>query len=289
MDEKLGRGLSALLGNVQESNGASEEKHEMFVDINLLTPNTNQPRKVFKDEQLKELSDSIAKSGMLQPITVRKTDTNYEIVAGERRWRAAKMAGLSTVPIYVIECDEQQQITYALIENLQREDLNAIEEAEALKKLLETSKCTQEEVAQMISKSRSYVTNSIRLLTLPDKVIELIVSGTLSAGHGKALLGSSNPSLYAELTVQNNWNVRQLEHAVRNNSYGARNIPTDKLLASVVTPETVEIAQRIQELLHVETRLKISKTGGVLSLICHSCDELETLVNRIMTLDDESS
>ena len=264
MDEKLGRGLSALLGNVQESNGASEEKHEMFVDINLLTPNTNQPRKVFKDEQLKELSDSIAKSGMLQPITVRKTDTNYEIVAGERRWRAAKMAGLSTVPIYVIECDEQQQITYALIENLQREDLNAIEEAEALKKLLETSKCTQEEVAQMISKSRSYVTNSIRLLTLPDKVIELIVSGTLSAGHGKALLGSSNPSLYAELTVQNNWNVRQLEHAVRNNSYGARNIPTDKLLASVVTPETVEIAQRIQELLHVETRLKISKTGGVL-------------------------
>ena len=287
MEDRLGRGLSALLGAVNDETRNDDAEHVSYVNIDMLIPNKDQPRKEFNDEKLRELSDSIAQSGILQPITVRKKDNRYEIIAGERRWRAARMANLTTVPIYEIECDDTSILTYALIENLQRADLNAIEEAEALKSLLEKCNCTQDEAAKMISKSRSYVTNSLRLLTLPESVRNLIASGTLTAGHGKALLGSTDPALYSELTMRNNWNVRQLEHAVRETSKTQRNITMDTPFVSVVTPETVEIAQRIQELLHVETRLKVTKAGGVISLICHSCDELETLVNRLMTLDNE--
>ena len=173
MEDKLGRGLSALLGE----NIASNQEEKLVsnkVDINLVFPNKNQPRKMFDADKLRELADSIVLHGVLQPLAVRRKDNGYEIIAGERRWRASKLAGLKEIPVYIVDCDDSNVMTLALIENLQRSDLNPIEEAEAMRNLMITCECRQEDLGTMLSKSRSYVANALRLLSLPPRVRELI-------------------------------------------------------------------------------------------------------------------
>src|SRR5690554_1036543 len=210
----LGKGLSALISDdllVDESN---EKETVEYIDINLISPNKNQPRKNMDKEALKELADSIKVHGLIQPIIIRKVGSKHELIAGERRWRACKMAGLKEIPCIIKDIDDKVSAKYALIENIQREDLNPIEEAVAYKKLMEDYDLTQEEVAKEVGKSRSYIANTVRLLNLHEKIIEYISKGQLTAGHGKALLSIKDKEkqlLAAEEIIKNNLNVRQAE------------------------------------------------------------------------------
>ena len=188
----LGKGLDALFSNTL-TESAEEKEVVQNLRISEIEPNREQPRRNFDDESLSELADSIQKYGVIQPIIVTKKDDYYQIVAGERRWRASKRAGISEIPAIVRENDEKKNREIALIENIQREDLNPIEKAKGIKLLMEQYSLTQQQVAEIIGKSRSTVTNSLRILNLDERVIELALQGKLSEGHCKALLGFDNP------------------------------------------------------------------------------------------------
>lgn len=298
MEQKLGRGLSALLGENEETQVENKPQSNM-INIDLIFPNIAQPRKNFDEEKLKELSNSILIHGVLQPITVREVDGKYEIIAGERRWRAAKLAGLTEIPVHIIKCDSVEKMTLALIENLQRTDLNPIEEAEALQNLMSLSDCKQNDLGYLVSKSRSYITNSLRLLALPEKVRELIRMGKLTAGHGKILSGVSNAEEIAELSINQGLTVRQLENSLRDlraggtiTSYNSPSTSTPLTKSGTpidmqADPESMDIAIRVAEALNVETKLKITRKGGVFTLICKSCEELESLVEKLVSLKEK--
>lgn len=300
MEQKLGRGLSALLGE-DEENQVENKPHSNMLSIDLIFPNIAQPRKNFDEEKLKELADSIRLHGVLQPITVREADGKYEIIAGERRWRAAKIAGLTEIPVHIIKCNSVEKMTLALIENLQRTDLNPIEEAEALQNLMSLCECKQNDLAYLVSKSRSYIANSLRLLFLPERVRELIRAGKLTAGHGKILSGISNAEEVAEITVNQGLTVRQLENSIKdlkvggniNSPCNAQNSATPITKAGTpidmqADPESMDIAIRVAEALKVETKLKITRKGGVFTLICRSCEELESLIEKLISLKDSN-
>lgn len=190
----LGRGLQALIPEYR----TEEPQGVETINIAYIHPNQYQPRKQFDEDSLKELAESIKQNGVIQPIIVRKVDSGYQIVAGERRWRAAKIAGLSEIPAIVRDFDDLQVMEIALIENLQREDLNPIEEAKAYKALIEQFNLTQEEISKKIGKSRSVIANSIRLLNLDDRVQEMLVKGDITIGHAKVILSLPNKSLQYE-------------------------------------------------------------------------------------------
>ena len=186
--------------------------------ISSITPNKNQPRKLFDKYALEELSNSIKERGIIQPLIVRNSndqDSKYELIAGERRWQAAQMAGLHEVPVVVVEADNLKSLEFAIIENVQRKDLNSIEEAESYKNLIENFGYDQEKVAKFIGKSRSHISNSLRLLTLPQKIIEMIRNDKISQGHAKILIGIENSLLLAEKIVKKKLSVRQTESLVR--------------------------------------------------------------------------
>lgn len=209
----LGRGLEALMGPISED---TEELTALSLDV--IDPNPDQPRRTFDAQKLRELADSIAEMGVLSPILVWQNGGRYTIIAGERRWRAARMAGLEMIPAIVRDYDSVARMKAALIENLQRDDLNPIEEAFALRVLMEECAMTQEEAAKSVGKSRSAVANQLRLLTLDEQTIELVRQGRLSEGHARALLSVADLAKRAELaqlTVKNGWSVRRLEQEVR--------------------------------------------------------------------------
>lgn len=212
----LGRGLDALLDEIDapEQNGANTFE----VDLYDIDTNPKQPRKTFDPEKMEELAVSIKRHGVVQPILVKRNGTRYTIIAGERRYRAARLAGLSKVPVVLTDIDEESVMEIALVENIQREDLNPIEEAAALKLLMQQHDLTQEEVSERVGKSRPAIANALRLLSLSRPVQVLIRDGRLSAGHGKMLAGVSDPHLQAELAekcVQGDWSVRRLEDELR--------------------------------------------------------------------------
>lgn len=212
----LGKGLGALLGDAALERESTADK--MLLPLSQIEPCSSQPRKSFDEASLSDLADSIREHGIIQPLTVRKLASGYyQIIAGERRWRAARMAGLSEVPALVIEADDQKAMELALIENLQREDLNPLEEAEGYRSLIESFSLTQEEAAERVGKSRSAVANALRLLALTDEVRKLLVDGTLSAGHARALLPLT-PQLQkkaATAVIEGGLNVRQTEALVK--------------------------------------------------------------------------
>ena len=212
----LGRGLDSIF---MENTVDSSSGGVTTLRIGEIEPKKDQPRKSFESEALSELADSIAAHGVLQPIIVRRLDSGfYQIIAGERRWRASKLAGLTEVPVVIMDIDDAQAAQIALIENIQREDLNAVEEALAYRALIADFSLTQEEVAQKVGKSRSAVTNSLRLLDLPDDVAALLRDGEISAGHAKALLGLKDPDsmiILAKKIVDSDLSVRAVEDAVR--------------------------------------------------------------------------
>lgn len=223
----LGKGLDALIPNItadtKEKNGANgkaaEKEPETIVKITKIEPNREQPRKNFDEEALQELADSIKQFGLLQPILVQDRNTYYEIIAGERRWRAAKLAGLKEVPVIIRNYTDQEIVEISLIENIQREDLNPIEEAQAFKRLLTEFNLKQEEVAERVSKSRTAVTNSMRLLKLCDEVQQMIIDDTISTGHARALITIEDPEqqyTIAKKISDEKLSVRDVEKLVKN-------------------------------------------------------------------------
>lgn len=210
----LGRGLDAILVDSDYTSGDSITS----VRINDVEPNREQPRKQFSQEELEALSDSIVKYGVISPITVRRVGERYVIIAGERRWRAARMAGLSEIPVIIISADDKKAAEIALVENIQRSDLNPVEEAQAYAALIDQYGLTQEEVAEQIGKSRSSVTNSLRLLDLPDAVLSMLAAGKLSSGHAKVLLGIKDGEKLktaAEKVAEFELSVRETEKLVK--------------------------------------------------------------------------
>ena len=208
----LGRGLSSLIGE----NKVEPQKNRLSVSD--LVPNKYQPRKIFDEENLNELANSIKERGILQPIIVRKSNkdqSKFEIIAGERRWLAAQKVGLHDVPVVVAEADDLKSLEFAIVENVQRHDLNPLEEAQGYKKLIDEFSYDQEKVSKFIGKSRSYIANALRLLSLPDEVIKLIENQKLSAGHAKILVGLENASFVASKIIENKLSVRQAENFVK--------------------------------------------------------------------------
>ncbi len=213
----LGRGLDAIFDENTLS-GETAGKAVTEVSIFDIDPKANQPRKTFNSEALAQLADSISANGVLQPILVRQTGDRYEIIAGERRFRASKLAGLNTVPVVVIDATDFEASKFALIENLQREDLNPYEEAQAYREMIKAYGMSQEEIAVQIGKSRSAIANSLRLLDLPEPIVKMLVDGTLSQGHARTLLGLMDKSLMqplAQRCLNRNLSVRELEAAVK--------------------------------------------------------------------------
>ena len=208
----LGRGLSSLIGETKV------ETLKNQLSISDLIPNKYQPRKIFNEDNLNDLTNSIKERGILQPIIVRKSNDNkfkFEIIAGERRWLAAQKAGLHTVPVVITEADDLKSLEYAIVENVQRHDLNPLEEAQGYKRLIDEFNYDQEKVSKFIGKSRSHITNSLRLLTLPLEVIKLIETQKLTAGHAKILVGLENSSFVANKIVEKKLSVRQAESFVK--------------------------------------------------------------------------
>ena len=208
----LGRGLSSLIGETK----AEIQKNRLSVSD--LVPNKYQPRKIFDEENLNELANSIRERGILQPIIVRKSNDNqlkFEIIAGERRWLAAQKVGLNDVPVVITEADDLKSLEFAIVENVQRHDLNPLEEAQGYKKLIDEFSYDQEKVSKFIGKSRSYIANALRLLSLPDEVVKLVENQKLSAGHAKILVGLENASFVASKIIENKLSVRQAENFVK--------------------------------------------------------------------------
>ena len=208
----LGRGLSSLIGETKI------EPQKNQVSISDLVPNKYQPRKIFDEASLEDLTNSIKERGMIQPIIVRNSNndrTKFEIIAGERRWLAAQRAGLHNVPVVITEADDLKSLEFAIVENVQRHDLNPLEEAQGYKRLIDEFSYDQEKVSKFIGKSRSHITNSLRLLSLPDDVIKLIESQKLTAGHAKVLVGLENASFVASKIIEKKLSVRQAENFVK--------------------------------------------------------------------------
>ena len=208
----LGRGLSSLIGETKV------EPQKNLLSISDLVPNKYQPRKIFDEGNLEELTNSIKERGMIQPIIVRKSNegmSKFEIIAGERRWLAAQRAGLHNVPVVITEADDLKSLEFAIVENVQRHDLNPLEEAQGYKRLIDEFSYDQEKVSKFIGKSRSHITNSLRLLTLPDDVIKLIETQKLTPGHAKILVGLPNASFVAAKIIDKKLSVRQTESLVR--------------------------------------------------------------------------
>lgn len=227
-DRRLGRGIASLLANdlnidinfSNDENADIKKINSNFVDldINDIKPNPNQPRKYFDDTKLRELSDSIKHSGLLQPIIVsqKNEDGKYIIVAGERRYRASKLAGLNKIKSIILDINEQEILKNAILENVQREDLNPVEEANGYKKIIDTFNYTHEQLAKEIGKSRAHITNLLRILTLPDEVLSAVKNNNISLGHAKVLLSVNNPMNYLDAIIEKQLSVRQLEKMIEN-------------------------------------------------------------------------
>ena len=270
----LGTGLGALLGGDAI---AEAESKQMSLPIAKVEPNQNQPRSYFDEEALFELSESIRQHGMIQPITVRKLPSGYyQIIAGERRWRAARMAGLEEVPVNIIEADDRLAAELALVENLQRSDLNPVEEAMGYRSLIEDHVLTQEEVAQSVGKSRPAVTNAMRLLALPQEVLELLLSGDLTAGHARALLAIEDDVLKVEaarMIVAKGMSVRQTEALAV--SLGKKKESSQKpagvdYLALAAKQLTASLGRRV--------RMTEGKNGGKIEIDYFDADDREALM-----------
>jgi ParB family chromosome partitioning protein len=283
MDKKrkqLGRGLSALLGDgAKEFADLSSSKTNRTVAITQLTPCPFQPRRNFAEVQIAELSQSIREKGILQPLVVRpKPDSDgYEIICGERRWRAAQMASVHLVPVVVRDLTDQDALEIALIENLQREDLSALEEAAAYQRLMAEFDHTQDAMAQSIGKSRSHVANMVRLLNLPDKVKAMLADGGLSAGHGRALLGAKNPADLAATVIKKGLNVRATEALVRRAGETKSSQP-----ATVASKDadTLSLERELADVLGLKTKIHAKGAGGEIRFSYASLDELDGLIAR---------
>jgi ParB family chromosome partitioning protein len=275
MKKALGKGLGALLAvDVQE--GEIKE-----LKINEIEPNLNQPRKEFDEESLRQLADSIAAHGIIQPIVVRKEGMSYKIVAGERRWRAARMAGIETVPAIVREYNDNELLEVALIENLQRENLNPLEEAEAYKRLIEEYGLTQEQISKIIGKSRPSIANSLRLNKLHDDIKKMLRDDLISEGHARAILSVEDPDKQikiAEAIVSKGLSVRDAEKLVKDFDKKEKIKEAGK---DEIELEIRSIEDRLKNILGTKVRLQHGKNKGKIVIDYYSNDDLDRILNLL--------
>lgn len=277
----LGRGLSALLGDETEDYASLDwVRLSKSVPIELLYPGEAQPRRRFDDEAIDALVESVRAKGVLQPLLVRRHPDRanaYEIVAGERRWRAAQKAGVTEVPVVIKELDDGEALEIALIENVQRENLSAIEEAEGYHRLMDEFGHTQEALSRAIGKSRSHIANLLRLLTLPEFVQRMVEDGRLTAGHARALINTEAPSVWAELVVSRGLSVRQTEGLVKKSQEG----PVPSKVPPACDPNIIALEQDLSQLLGLKVSIKTKGEGGRLDIAYETLEQLDDVLHRL--------
>ena len=269
----LGRGLSSLIGETKVETRINK------LSLSEIIPNRYQPRKNFDQDNLNDLANSIRERGVIQPIIVRKSETNnskYEIIAGERRWLAAQKAGLHDIPVVVTDVDDLKSLEFAIVENVQRNDLNPLEEAEGYKRLIDEFSYDQDKVSKFIGKSRSYITNSLRILSLPREVLKFIEEKKISAGHAKILVGLDNAEFVANKIIEKNLSVRQSENFVKIFKKRGGSKPNQK------DPNLVNLENSISSKIGLNVLIKNSKRNkGVISIEYKDLDQLNKLIDII--------
>lgn len=282
----LGRGLSALLGEIEREapvalDGNTPDGVRM-VDVNRLRPLPNQPRKTFKDDALDELAESIKSRGMLQPIVVRDPDHDghYEIIAGERRWRAAQRAQLHQVPVIIREFDDVTALEIAIIENIQREQLNAWEEGEAYRRLIDDHGHTQEALGRIVGKSRSHVANLMRLRNLPLPVHDWLTAGEITMGHARALLGAEDPLSLGRMIVQRGLSVRDTERLVKKAKAPAR-ARNSRSGDRVGDPDLLALERQLTDMLGLKVKINHQARSGTMTLSYSSLEQLDMICQRL--------
>lgn len=280
----LGTGLSALFGDI-----SSPDEEMTFLPLSRIEPREEQPRNVFDEEALQTLADSISRYGVLQPITVRLLDSGYyQIIAGERRWRASRMAGLTEVPVRIIEADDRTTAELALVENLQREDLNPIEEAKGYKTLIEDYGLTQEDAAKSVGKSRPAVSNALRLLNLSPEVLHLVETGDLSAGHARALLSIQNEEIQLQAAKEIMAKALSVRKAEALASKALKNISESEESRQKSDPTEIDYAKEISTLLTKKLGRKVTLTegrnSGKIELEFYDADDREMLISQLSSI-----
>lgn len=278
----LGTGLGVLFG----ADEFDDEAEQLTLPISKVEPRSEQPREYFDQEALEALADSIRQYGLIQPITVRKLDSGYyQIIAGERRWRASRLAGLTEVPVRVIEADDRRTAELALVENLQREDLNPIEEAKGYKLLIEEYGLTQEDAARSVGRSRPAVTNAMRLLMLSPPVMEMVEKGKLSAGHARAILSVSEPSKQlaaANEIIKKNYSVRKAEQLAARIAREPRQAPEES--GEISVDYAAEISNELSKKLGRKVKLIDGRRNGKIEIEFYGADDREALIEKLLKL-----
>lgn len=279
----LGRGLGAIIADTPESVG--EQSPYQILPIHKIEPNQNQPRRDFDEEELQALSESISVHGLIQPLTVRETGSGYyQIIAGERRWRASRMAGLSEVPAVIIEADDRKAMELALIENLQREDLNPVEEALGYQALIEDYGLTQEETAERVGKSRPAVANALRLLNLPEGILDMLRNGKLTAGHARAILSLKTEKKMMEAAQK----ISALDLSVRQAELLCRNLSRESMPEPKKSPLAIDYVAECEKSLSKQlgrgVKIVNGKRKGRFELEFYGEDDLQVLLDALMTL-----
>ena len=278
----LGTGLGVLFG----ADEFDDEAEQLTLPISKVEPRSEQPREYFDQEALEALADSIRQYGLIQPITVRKLDSGYyQIIAGERRWRASRLAGLTEVPVRVIEADDRRTAELALVENLQREDLNPIEEAKGYKLLIEEYGLTQEDAARSVGRSRPAVPNAMRLLMLTPPVMEMVEKGKLSAGHARAILSVSEPSKQlaaANEIIKKNYSVRKAEQLAARIAREPRQAPEES--GEISVDYAAEISNELSKKLGRKVKLIDGKRNGKIEIEFYGADDREALIEKLLKL-----
>lgn len=287
----LGKGLNALipedtilssLENKTEKNQEIKEKGSILIDINLIKSNEDQPRKSFDDEKIMELAESIKSNGIIQPLILRKDNNEYIIVAGERRWRAAKSIGIKEVPAIIMDLTEKQVLEISLIENIQREDLNSIEEAVAYKKLISDFNLTQEELSKRIGKSRVTITNTLRLLNLSADVQQYIIEGVISEGHGRALLGITDSKLQCELAqsvIDDKLSVRELEILIKKLKTSSSRTKTNS--TKEANPYYKDVTYKLENYFGTKVNITNKNNKGKIEIEYYSEEDLQRILEII--------
>jgi ParB family chromosome partitioning protein len=276
----LGRGLSSLLGEVAQEEPVSGGARSgiQLLPVAALEPHPDQPRRHFDEGALDELAASIGARGMIQPIVVRPAEDTYQIVAGERRWRAAQRAGIHEVPVIVRDFTTIEAFEIALLENIQRQDLNAIEEAEAYRKLIDVYGHTQEELGKLVHKSRSHIANLLRLLDLPDRVRGLVATGALTMGHARAIVGANDPEGLADEVIRRGLSVRETERAA---SVGKSRRGRKGRAAPPANADIEALERQLGDMLGLKVTISYAPGGGTVGLHYSSLDQLDMICQRL--------
>ena len=293
--KSLGRGLSSFLdvdgfddiveSKKDEDKGKSSSNNSSYLPIEHLVPNLNQPRKDFSTDELNSLASSIEETGIIQPILVRKNNDIYEIVAGERRWRAAQIAKIHEVPVLIKELTDEEVVKISIIENIQRVDLNPIEEANSYKQLIQDFGYTQEKVSASLGKSRSYIANSLRLLSLPESIIMFLKEGKLTSGHARALVGVKNSEFLARKIIEESLSVRDIENIVKKGTYQSDNI-IKKETSLKKDVDTLNLEQDLKLALGLKTSIDHNENsgGGRIVIKYKDLEQLDIFCSKIMKI-----